>query len=172
MFTFQNCEFDIEQLGAYYGDQMSNENPFSLGKNQLTIKYDRVFEHRMNEWNEFLLGDDGFYYNNTKLSNIDENDPDNILINVPNDGSKHQGLLHMMNSNHEWNTNALISYSEYFLNKVWFSNAVSLNPALGGSGRWSDLISTFKNETSNITNKFNNMTSSFKNLKKTWEDVG
>ena len=111
MFTFQNCEFDIEQLGAYYGDQMSNENPFSLGKNQLTIKYDRVFEHRMNEWNEFLLGDDGFYYNNTKLSNIDENDPDNILINVPNDGSKHQGLLHMMNSNHEWNTNALISYS-------------------------------------------------------------
>ena len=29
MFTFQNCEFDIEQLGAYYGDQMSNENPFS-----------------------------------------------------------------------------------------------------------------------------------------------
>ena len=64
MFTFQNCEIDLQGIGSYYGDQVSNETPFPMGKTQISRKYSRVVEHRMNEWNEFMLGDDGFYYNN------------------------------------------------------------------------------------------------------------
>lgn len=64
MYTFLNCEIDTETLGEYYPDGVSNEAPFQIGKNGLKIKYDRVYEHRMNEWNEMFFGSDGFYYNN------------------------------------------------------------------------------------------------------------
>ena len=49
LFTFLNCEIDMESINEYYVDGMSNEQPFKLGNNTMKIKYDRVYEHRMNE---------------------------------------------------------------------------------------------------------------------------
>ncbi len=63
LFTFLNCEIDCENANEYYTDGMSNEQAFQLGNNQLKIKYDRVYEHRMNEWAQMFFGSDGFYYN-------------------------------------------------------------------------------------------------------------
>ena len=63
LFTFLNCEIDCENVNEYYLDGMSNEQPFQLGNNQMKIKYDRVYEHRMNEWAQMFFGSDGFYYN-------------------------------------------------------------------------------------------------------------
>jgi hypothetical protein len=63
LFTFLNCEIDIENANEYYLDGMTNESAFQLGNNQLKIKYDRVYEHRMNEWAQMFFGSDGFYYN-------------------------------------------------------------------------------------------------------------
>lgn len=163
MFTFQNCEFDLEGLGSYYGDQMSNESPFSMGKNQINIKYDRVFEHRMNEWNEFLLGDDGFYYNNENVSNTSMKFLKNAASN-----STHRELLDRINTNHENNAQALISYSEYFINNVWLSHSISVDRRLGGSGKWADLITNLKAQTSGISNSFNNMLNSWDRLRDTW----
>lgn len=171
MFTFQNCEFDLEQLGTYYGDQLSNENPFSLGKNQIQIKYDRVFEHRMNEWNEFLLGDDGFYYNNSLLSNLhhldDETDEANDdwmindlgLKNNVDDDSMHRQILKRIQSNHGNVKNKLISYSEYLINMIWENRY---------SGKWYELIDTFKGQTRNIRDTFNNTKGAFMNLSDTF----
>lgn len=163
MFTFQNCEFDLEGLGSYYGDQMSNEAPFSMGKNQINIKYDRTFEHRMNEWNEFLLGDDGFYYNNNDVSNINMN----FKVNEDPD-SMHRELLNRINSNHENSNQALISYSEYFINKVWLAHSISVDRRLGGSGKWADLIADLKAQTSGISNSFNNIENAWWKLQDTW----
>jgi len=63
MYTFKNCEFDTETLDSYTPSSLSNETAFNMGGNTLKIKYDRVYEHRMNEWGQFMMGDTGFYYN-------------------------------------------------------------------------------------------------------------
>ena len=63
MYTFQNCEIDPTSLNSWISDSVSNEVAFSLGKNSIKINYDRVYEHRMNEWLQMMFGSDGFYYN-------------------------------------------------------------------------------------------------------------
>lgn len=69
MYTFMNCEFDAQSLNEL-SDSLSNEVPFDLGKNSIQINYDRVFEHRMNEWEHIGFGSDRIF--------IDENDNINI----------------------------------------------------------------------------------------------
>lgn len=63
MYTFQNCEFDIDTLGSYVPGSISNDVPFKMGENSIKIKFDRVYEHQMNEFFGFMFGSDGIYYN-------------------------------------------------------------------------------------------------------------
>lgn len=63
MFTFKNCEFDIETLGNMVPDSVTDDSPYQMGNASLKIKYDRVYEHTMNEFNGILFGSDGMYYN-------------------------------------------------------------------------------------------------------------
>lgn len=65
MYTFQNCEFDVDSLNEVT-DTISNENPFNMGANQIKIKYDRVYEHRMNEFAQYLFGPTGFYFDKSE----------------------------------------------------------------------------------------------------------
>lgn len=86
LFTFLNCEIDCENANEYYTDGMSNEQAFQLGNNQLKIKYDRVYEHRMNEWAQMFFGSDGIYYSRgvPEVFNAMEDDfkPKQTEINV------------------------------------------------------------------------------------------
>ena len=98
MYTFKNCEFDTETLDSYTPSSLSNETAFNMGGNTLKIKYDRVYEHRMNEWGQFMMGDTGFYYNEYapetyigtgNLTNVDGNStPYKINTNSHNQQSK------------------------------------------------------------------------------------
>lgn len=108
LFTFLNCEIDCENSNEYYIDGMSNESPFQLGNNQLKIKYDRVYEHRMNEWAEMFFGSDGFHYNRN-IPNVLEisNEPKDFLFGY--DESK--------NDYHKQRINAL--------SKKWIGNLSS-----------------------------------------------
>ena len=63
MYTFKNCEFDLSSMGNVMPASMSNEQPFNLGKSTLKIRYDRVYEHTMNEFYRMMWGSTGFYYN-------------------------------------------------------------------------------------------------------------
>ena len=63
MYSFKNCEFAMETLDATTPGSISNETAFNLGGQSLKINYERVYEHRMNEFGEFFMGDDGFMYN-------------------------------------------------------------------------------------------------------------
>lgn len=63
MFTFTNCEFDVESLGTFMPNEMNNEKAFTLGKNSFKIKYGRVYNHTLNEWDKIQFGDDGFKHN-------------------------------------------------------------------------------------------------------------
>ena len=63
MFSFKNCEFSTETLDGSIGGSLSNETAFNLGGQNIKITYERVFEHRMNEFGEFFMGDNGFLYN-------------------------------------------------------------------------------------------------------------
>ncbi len=65
MFTFQNCEFDVNTMNEFASD-LNNEFPFNLGNNQITINFDKVYEHRFNEFEYILVGQDG-------LKNFSEN---------------------------------------------------------------------------------------------------
>jgi hypothetical protein len=73
MFTFKGCEFNLESLGAIVPSSIDNAQPFSLAKSGIIINYDRVFTHLMNEWNQFMIGPDGIYFD--KENKIDDYDP-------------------------------------------------------------------------------------------------
>lgn len=63
MYTFKNCEIVRESLDTSTPGSLVNETAFNMGNNSIKISYDRVYEHRMNEWGQFMVGDTGFYYN-------------------------------------------------------------------------------------------------------------
>lgn len=63
MYTFKNCEFDMDSLAGIIPGQMQNAAPFQMGTNSIKIKYDRVYEHNMNEFYEMMFGSNGIYYN-------------------------------------------------------------------------------------------------------------
>lgn len=70
MLTFQNCEFDLKSMNEI-PDSVSNEAPFDLGKNTIKINYSRVYEHRINEWEKFGFGQDGFIFDLASDPNTD-----------------------------------------------------------------------------------------------------
>jgi len=70
MLTFQNCEFDLKSMNEI-PDSISNEAPFDLGKNTIKINYSRVYEHRINEWEKFGFGQDGFIFDLASDPNTD-----------------------------------------------------------------------------------------------------
>ena len=81
MLTFQNCEIDTSSFGKYIENaEINNEKAFMLGNNAMKIKYDRVYYHNMNEWNQFMFGSDGFYYNAVDPSPNGMFKPDNPVI--------------------------------------------------------------------------------------------
>ena len=57
MFTFANCEFDIDSINSVIPGEMSNETAFNLGKSNFKIKYKRVYKHTNNEWSKMFFGD-------------------------------------------------------------------------------------------------------------------
>ena len=90
MLTFQNCEIDTSSFGKYIENaEINNEKAFMLGNNAMKIKYDRVYYHNMNEWNQFMFGSDGFYYNVVDPSPNGMFKPDNPVIGAsdPTDDS-------------------------------------------------------------------------------------
>ena len=90
MLTFQNCEIDTSSFGKYIENaEINNEKAFMLGNNTMKIKYDRVYYHNMNEWNQFMFGSDGFYYNVVDPSHNGMFKPDNPVIGAsdPTDDS-------------------------------------------------------------------------------------
>ena len=64
MYTFKGCEFVPESLGNVYPNEVSNKESFHLGAGKIQISYKRVYQHTFNEWGQFMIGDDGVYYNN------------------------------------------------------------------------------------------------------------
>ena len=68
MFTLHGCEFDLNSMGSIVPGTLDNAQPFNLAQNNIIIKYDRAYTHLMNQWDQFLVGSDGFYYD--KAHNI------------------------------------------------------------------------------------------------------
>ena len=61
MFTFTNCEFDADSIGAVIPANISNEAAFNLGKHSFKIKYKRVYKHISNEWSKMFFGDGSIF---------------------------------------------------------------------------------------------------------------
>ncbi len=76
MFTFINCEIDLESLGNMIPGSMNNEKPFTMGSGSIKILYDRVYSHTMNEFMHIMFGNDGLYYDGSasteKMQGINE----------------------------------------------------------------------------------------------------
>ena len=68
MLTFKGCEFDVNSAGALVPGDVSNEEGFQLGKNSISIRYKRCYQHTFNEWGRFAIGDDGIYYDRPDLT--------------------------------------------------------------------------------------------------------
>ena len=71
LYKFINCEIDPLTIGGYIPNEITNDNPFQLGKNTIKIKYDRVYEYNMNEYMGIMIGSDGKYiHSNVKVENL------------------------------------------------------------------------------------------------------
>lgn len=62
LYTFKGCQIDLSSIGSVVPGTVDNAQPFNLGQNTISITYDRAFTHLMNEWEQFMVGSDGFYY--------------------------------------------------------------------------------------------------------------
>lgn len=84
LFTFKGCEFDLESIGGVIPGSLDNSKPFNLGKSSFKIRYDRCFTHLMNEWEQFMLGPEGIYFD-PKMLNIGSSEyQDTRLNNITN----------------------------------------------------------------------------------------
>ena len=82
MYTFKNCEIDLETYANSQPADMNNESAFQFAPS-IKIKYDRLYTHTSNEFIGMMFGVDGIYYNqyhNTKLNLGGDSDP--YLINT------------------------------------------------------------------------------------------
>lgn len=61
LISFQNCEFDINSFSSLFPSSVSDDKPFQL-KPTIKIRYDKVYHHMLNEWNETMFGDSGFLW--------------------------------------------------------------------------------------------------------------
>ena len=71
VYTFQNCEFDIESFGSGMPD-LDVEKAGELGHHTIKIKYDRVFTTTSAEFYDLLLSPSGFIptYNNKHVARM------------------------------------------------------------------------------------------------------
>lgn len=69
LFTFQNCEIDMDSLSNLYPSSLSVDKPFQI-KPSFKIKYDKVYHHMLNEFGSegLMFGDSGIRWDqhNTK----------------------------------------------------------------------------------------------------------
>lgn len=64
MFTFKDCEFDIENMTTGINSDISNETAFELGKGSaIKIKYKKVFNYHQNGFSNIILSDIGLFNN-------------------------------------------------------------------------------------------------------------
>ena len=59
IYTFQNCEFDLESFGSGMPD-LDTEKPGELGHHTIKIKYDRVYTTTSSEFYNMMLAPTGF----------------------------------------------------------------------------------------------------------------
>ena len=93
MFTFKGCQFDLQSLSGVIPGSLDNSQPFNLGTSAIGIHYDRAFTHLMNEWEQFMVGADGFYYDRSKGIGKDSTDKFNARLSSlisANDGNNMQ----------------------------------------------------------------------------------
>lgn len=72
MYTLKECEIDPVSFEGYLPNSISNQQFFRIGNGAIKIKFNRVYKHTFNEWNQTMFGDDGFYYdgNLNKYRNV------------------------------------------------------------------------------------------------------
>ena len=83
MYTFYNCEFVGDSLGSYIPGEASNDTPFQLGKNKITIRYDKCYQHMSNEFTNILVGDTGFF-DNTNWMDLHQQRLDSMAESIDN----------------------------------------------------------------------------------------
>ena len=80
LYNFMNCEIDYTNIGDYMPSNVTNDNPFQLGKNSMKIKYDRVYEYIRNEFTGDLLGSDAFYFIGGNINIIENTNYQNLTL--------------------------------------------------------------------------------------------
>lgn len=65
LYTLKNCEIDPVSFSNYLPSSMNNSAFSKLGNTAIKIKYDRVYKHTFNEWQQMMTGSTGIYYDGT-----------------------------------------------------------------------------------------------------------
>ena len=125
MLTFYNCEFDIKSMNEM-NDSVSNETMFELGGNILKINYGRVYEHRINEFEGFGIGPDGFIFD---LAKEGINGDGNVRLEMI--ANQLSAILREQIPNVIDDSEAIAKHigSEYYTNKIRRLHQVTFNPA-------------------------------------------
>ena len=171
LFTFLNCEIDTENLNEYYVDGITNDAPFKLGSNSLKIKYDRVYEHRMNEWIEAMFGSDGFQYNETVPSIISNNSSmfgygvDDTYVRNSNIEEANQYRQRALAMQNRWyGKQTILDYTSLMIAKYYKFGKNIPGPATLG-GLMSNISNTFGGtKVGNAAQKWTNIKDTMENM--------
>lgn len=149
IFSLQNCEFVQDTLGSVIPSSMSNEAPFQLGKNSISIRYDKCLIYNMNEFNQFMFGSDGVYYDlYTTMSNLSISKAtglNNLKTRFDTDfhGKNISQDKYDPSSFERYAHNNLSTMSSYGFGNLYGSHATKPN-----SPYWNAKVDWYKNKTS------------------------
>lgn len=91
MFTLKNCEIDPISFKQYIPSSINNSQFFKLGGASIKIKYDRIYKHTFNEWQQMMYGSTGFLYDaRSNFTNIHQK---NVLLQNTIDHTKYEGYF-------------------------------------------------------------------------------
>lgn len=161
VFNFLNCEFDMQSIGSVTPNSLINESPFKMESGNIKIKFDRMYEHRMNEWAEILFGSDGFYYDNN-IPNLYKTLFSNELDHF---GQNQKPINNLFRKRMLSTHNSFVKYAsihDYMLNKhqkdykVWYYGNFIKD--------MKNMYNGYKNRIENIGSSWNNMMNRWKNL--------
>lgn len=80
LYTFKQCEFDLQSMFGITPGTVDNAKPFNMAKSNIIIKYNKCFTHLMNEWDQIMVGPDGIYYD--PINGIGDNTQQKNRFNI------------------------------------------------------------------------------------------
>lgn len=185
LFTFQNCEFDINSFSSLIPSSMNNDKAFGL-RPSIKIFYDKCYHHTWNEFTQFLVGDSRYLFfgggeDQLDLENAEPTDHRKEVQKILGDTTYREGSQQnrirmlqygidnkQVNNKSSNNYNALVEASEDIIGESL--RMIAPKVALGNLYQQSDWDDLWNNTKDTVVNIYDNFVDQWKVSKQDFKD--